>query len=165
MQQWYAVQTKPRQERVAEENLLRQGYACYCPMITLERRQRKRWTTVTEPLFPRYLFISLDIGNDNFSPIRSTVGVIGMVRFGQEPAVVPDAVISRLKQQENELSNNADQGKNWQPGTSFKIAEGPMAGLEAIYQTQKSDERVIVLLTILGKQTQLSIDKNNLVPA
>ena len=68
MHHWYVIQTKPRQESVAIENLERQGYAAYCPKMAQakRRRQRQRWQKVIEPLFPRYLFVQLAMGIDDF---------------------------------------------------------------------------------------------------
>ena len=84
MKYWYAVQAKPRQENTAEENLRRQGFDTYLPKIQLRRRRRDKWTKVVEPLFPRYLFIHLEPGVDNWAPLRSTLGVSTVVRFGVE---------------------------------------------------------------------------------
>ena len=75
MKAWYLIQSKPRQESIAQENLQRQGYDTYLPMAYLRRRQRGRFTTNTGPMFPRYLFIHLCSENDDWRPLRSTVGV------------------------------------------------------------------------------------------
>ncbi|MNG06767.1 Transcription antitermination protein RfaH [compost metagenome] len=56
---WYLVQCKPRQDERAEENLLRQGYACYRPQHSCERIVRGRRQPIVESLFPGYLFIQL----------------------------------------------------------------------------------------------------------
>lgn len=82
--QWYVVYAKSRQEAVAEENLGRQGYEVYLPLIAQPRRQRGQWRQVLEPLFPRYLFVHLRLGCDNIGPIRYTTGVSSLVRFREE---------------------------------------------------------------------------------
>lgn len=71
---WYLIHTKPRQEKCALENLERQGYACYLPMLPTEKLRQRILTIGEEPLFPRYLFIQLDSGAlaKSWSPIRST---------------------------------------------------------------------------------------------
>lgn len=165
MQQWYVALTKAHQERIAEENLIRQGFHCYCPMITIERRRRKRWISLTEPLFSRYLFINLDRTLDDFSPIRSTIGVVKLVSFGSEPATISDVIIKNIRDKELSQYNKEITDSIWREGERFKIADGPMAGLEAIYQNKQGSERAIVLLQILGKESCLSVEKNSLVPA
>ena len=71
MKHWYAIHTKPRQEDLAAEHLRGQEFEIYLPMIKQARRFRQKWRDTIEPLFPRYLFIRLDLGRDNVSPIRS----------------------------------------------------------------------------------------------
>ena len=88
---WYLVQTRPRQEARAEENLQRQAFECYRPLI--ERGQGS-----SEPLFPGYLFIRLDHLQDNWYPIRSTRGVARIVAFGGQPTPVQDALIGELRE-------------------------------------------------------------------
>ena len=67
---WFVVQTKPRQEQIALDNLSRQGYHSYLPRLCQQKRRRDQWHTVVEPLFPGYLFVQLTPGTDNTAPIR-----------------------------------------------------------------------------------------------
>ena len=103
---WYVVQSKPRKESLAEENLQRQGFTTYYPHTAQPKRRRQRWQKVLEPLFPRYLFVQLNVGVDNFAPIRSTLGVVVLVHFGNQPAVMPVSAIEAIQQQEQEIVDN-----------------------------------------------------------
>jgi len=96
MKHWYAIHTKPRQEEHAAVHLRRQEFEIYLPRIKQARRFRQRWRDMIEPLFPRYLFIRLDLGNDNVAPIRSTRGVSKLVSFNGLPATVPEPLIDAL---------------------------------------------------------------------
>ena len=98
IERWYAVCCKPRQEAVAEENLLRQGFQVYLPRIRMRQRRRGAWIDAVEVLFPRYIFIRIDPKRRSTASVRSTRGAVGMVRFGGQPAVVPDAVIDALRE-------------------------------------------------------------------
>ena len=90
---WYLIHCKPREDERALENLQRQGFECYRPARLLERRRNGRNCAVSEPLFPNYLFIRLDRVNDNWYPIRSTRGVIHIVRFNEFPLPVADEIV------------------------------------------------------------------------
>ena len=163
--QWYVVQTKARCEEKALENLERQGYTSYCPQVTVRKLRRKRWQQVTEPLFPRYLFVRLSEGTDDFAPIRSTLGVIGLVRFGGIPATMPDSAIQFIAAQEQQLHEpEAKPGLDWKPGTHLEILEGPMAGLKGVFQKAQGEERVIILLELLGKQSRVVIPSHLVTP-
>ena len=72
---WYLVQSKPRNEARALENLLRQGYETYLPLIEVERLQRGKLLKKQEPLFSRYLFLHLEEGNDNWGPNMKAAAV------------------------------------------------------------------------------------------
>ena len=89
---WYLIYAKPRQEKTAVDNLLRQAYEVYFPQIRVTRNRNSVRKVTIEPLFPRYLFIRLDAHTDNWAPIRSTMGVTALVRFGGYAAAVDDVV-------------------------------------------------------------------------
>ena len=70
MRCWYAVQTKPRKEAIAELHLRRQHFETYLPKVLLRKRRRAKWTKVVEPLFPRYLFIRVDPEESSLAAVR-----------------------------------------------------------------------------------------------
>ncbi len=164
MKQWYVVQTKPRREAVAVENLERQGYTTYCPQLKQARYQRKRWQQTIEPLFPRYLFVQLSLGIDDFAPIRSTTGVLNLVRFGNHPATIPHQAIAAIQQQEQQLLGEAKNHPDWKPGDRVEIVAGPFAGLNGIFEKENDAERVIILLEMLGRSNRVTVDFDSLVP-
>lgn len=157
MSHWYLIHTKIRQERVALENLERQGFECFLPLIRVEKLRRNALVVVEEPLFPRYLFIRLASGTDapSWSPIRSTLGVSRLVTFGQSPAKIDDRLMAHLQAQ---AANPEVQLRHFAPGETVTVTDGPFVGLEAIYQMTDGEGRVMVLLNILSKPVQLSIE-------
>lgn len=161
MKCWYLVHTKSRKEILAEENLLRQNFEVYLPFIRQTRRRRGHWAPVIEPLFPRYLFVNLEIGFDNFASIRYTKGVSNMVRFSEEPAVVPDEVVDTLKQAESLDSGLHHSAKSlFKPGDKVFIEDGPFAGMQALFLAQKGEERVVILLNWLGRENRVTVERD-----
>jgi len=158
---WYLIHTKVRQERRAQENLERQGYTCFLPHIRAEKLRRRALVVVQEPLFPRYLFIRLDGGLEakGWSPIRSTLGVTRLVTFGNQPSKLSDALVSSIRAR----TEDAVAPKEFfESGQALVVAEGPFIGLDAIYQMRDGESRVMVLLNILSKPVQLSIETSSL---
>lgn len=157
---WYLIHTKPRQEALALTNLSRQGFECYLPMLKLEKIRQRKTALVAEPMFPRYLFIRLDTSDSgqSWSPIRSTLGVNQLVRFGGQPAKVDGQLI--------DLIRSRAQGTQAQPlfatGENVTVADGPFAGLEAVYQTTDAESRSMILLNILSKPVAMRIDTASL---
>jgi len=154
---WYLVYTKPRQESSALENLVRQGFECFLPLISVEKLRRKLIVAVQEPLFPRYLFIRLDASQEgrSWNPIRSTIGVSRLVSFGQVPAKLDDELVTAIR---NSVSSATVRHRHFEPGEALRINEGPFAGLQAIYQMPDGESRVMVLIDMLSKKVSLSIE-------
>lgn len=154
---WYLVYTRPRQENIALTNLARQGYGVYLPRVRQMRKRQGRRVPVVEPLFPRYLFIQLDTQSDNWGPIRSTLGVSSLVRFGHEPAKVPDDLVGFLQEKEGQHGLHAWAEPAYKTGDRVRVADGAFQGYEGILLARTSRERVVVLLDILGKQVRTLI--------
>ena len=158
---WYAVATKPRREDEARINLTRQGYSVCLPQITLRKRRRGQWGLVTEAMFPGYLFVALVPGIDDPAPIRSTIGCHGLVRNGLEAVPVPNEVMAPLLAL-GERSADVIQGFSF--GDKVRFEAGPFAGLEAIFQMPKGDDRAQVLIALLGQQRPVVVDAGDIGP-
>lgn len=158
---WYAVCCKPRQEAVAEENLLRQGFCVYLPRIGIRQHRCGQWRDAVEVLFPRYIFIRLDPLRRSTATVRSTRGVVGLVRFGGQPAAVPDVVMDALLQREDAASGlHQDNRPLFSAGEAIKLVDGPLSGMEGVFTQQDGDMRVIVLLELLGKANMVKVDRD-----
>ncbi|MBT9612757.1 MAG: transcription/translation regulatory transformer protein RfaH [Burkholderiales bacterium] len=162
---WYLIYTKPRQETLAQENLERQGYGVYLPKVRQMRRRRGKQEAVVEPLFPRYLFIHLDTQSDNWAPIRSTFGVASLVRFGSEPAQVPDELVAHLKSQEGQEGLHEWAEPKMKVGDRVRVAEGPLKGVEGILLAKSGQERVMLLLEMLGKEVRTHLTTSQIESA
>lgn len=158
---WYLVYAKPRQEEVARAQLERQGYMVYLPRARQMRRRQGRRVMTVEPLFPRYLFISLDTKTDNWGPIRSTLGVACLVRFGLLPALIPDTLVHFLKDREGAAGLHEWAEPDYHEGDRVQVVEGAFHGYTGILLARNSRERVVVLLDILGRPvpTQVAVSQ------
>lgn len=154
---WYIVHTKPRQEKRALQNLEQQGYQCYLPTIPSEKIHQGLLAVGDEPLFPRYLFIHLGLGDSakSWGPIRSTKGVGRLVSFGIEPAKVDEALIAYLKAQEASVQDTPE--RFFRQGERVRLTEGAFAGIEGIYQVAEGERRVMVLIELLSKPVSVRV--------
>lgn len=157
---WYLVHTKPKQEAIALDNLTRQGYACYLPRLNVQKVRRGKALVVAEPMFARYLFVQLSTHDNapSWAPIRSTLGVSQLVRFGTRPAKVDDELVNLLRRREQSTPTEP----LFHPGDTVVVTQGPFAGLEAVYQMTDSQERAVVLLTILSQAVPVRMDASGL---
>lgn len=162
---WYLVYCKPRQESVARENLTRQGYETYLPFMRDVRRRQGRRVTLIAPMFPRYLFIHLNRQTDNWAPIRSTLGVVSIVRFGRAAARVPDELLVMLRSREDAQGIQILSVEEYKPGSRVRITQGGFAGYEGIFQAATGRDRVTVLLDVLGRKARATVDSASIEPA
>ena len=142
MDEWYLLRSKPRQELRAVENLERQGFIAYCPM--LEQKRAK-----PEPLFPGYVFLQHEDFDEHpeFGKIRSTRGVGGFVKFGEDFAKLPDDLVDGIRRQEDAFV----VCPLFKPGQLVEFSDGPFKDMQAVYQFEKGADRCMVLISILNR--------------
>jgi len=165
MSTWFVVHTKPRQEAVAQAQLERQGYPVYFPRLCLPRLRRSRWSDVIEPLFPRYLFVGLEVGEQALAPIRSTRGVSTVLRFGDRYAEVPMALVDALRKRADESGMHVLADPGFHKGDRLHIIAGPFHGFEAVFESAAGADRVRVLLEVLGAASSVTLPMACMVPA
>jgi transcriptional antiterminator RfaH len=150
---WYVVQCKTREDHRALEHLERQGFCCYRPTLRIEKVQRGRKVEVRESLFPGYLFVQLDQVNHNWSPIRSTRGVIQVVRFNEHPLPVEDEVIELIRER---LASGGPRVPYLKSGERVLVTDGCFADVEAIFVANDGERRVMLLMSILHREQTVS---------
>jgi transcriptional antiterminator RfaH len=155
---WYAVHTKPSKEAQADEHLRRQGFEVFLPQFEKQRSHARKMEQVPAPLFPRYLFVLFDADEQGWRVIRSTRGVVDLIRNGNELVRVPEAVIDEIKARADErgfilLARQLKLDK----GDRIKIGGGAFSAVEAIFQSQRSGDRVVALLSLLGREVMVDV--------
>ena len=155
MKKWYLIQTKPKQEAIATQNLSNQGFEVFYPKAIIKNK--------TVSLFPRYLFIELDDKNQNWAPIRSTRGVANFVRFGLKFAIVPNQIINMITIQQQQTIEKMIDICSHQKGDLVEIQSGVFKGQQAIFQNYNSNDRVSVLLKLIGQQQQVEFLEKEVV--
>jgi transcription elongation factor/antiterminator RfaH len=161
---WFAVHTQPHHEVRARTNLEFQGFATLLPVRTKTVRHARKFRTVMAPLFPGYLFVSLDLARDPWRAVNGTIGVRSLVMGGDRPATVPSGLVEAF------LAMQDEQGcisfaANLEVGQKVKVATGPF--VEMVGDLERLDDagRVNVLLNLLGTQVHVRVKADALVPA
>jgi transcriptional antiterminator RfaH len=153
---WYTLQAKPKREEQVEKKLRDLNLEVFLPWIRMRRRIGTRYRWVLEPLFPGYLFSRLDLVLVG-KAARYCPGVKDFVRFGSQIPEIAESVVDELMERCPE--GVAQIGPPpLQKGQSVVIREGPLSGLEAVFDHQLGGkERISVLLEFLGRQTRLIV--------
>ena len=158
---WFLAQYKPNCAKIAERNLRRQSFHTFLPLHEETKRRSGRFTTTLRPLFNGYLFVNFDTSKGGWRAINSTYGITKLVSFANEPQPVPNDLVSNLMQR-------CDEDGKILPPRAFKAGEivtlsgGPFSDFVATVETVEADQRVWVLLDLMGRATRVAVQSDML---
>jgi len=158
---WYALQVRPRFEKIVATHLDYKGYEEYLPLYRSRRKWSDRIKEVDLPLFPGYIFCKFDIRQR--LPILVIPGVMSVVGLGKNPAAVPDDEIAAVQ-------NVAKSGLTYEPsgfistGQRARIERGPLQGLVGIVVAVKKNYRLIISVNLLQRSVAVEIDNDSVMP-
>ncbi len=156
---WYVVQSQPNAEHKAIAHLERQGFASYLPRYLKRRRHARRIEFVPAPLFPRYLFVEIDISAQRWRSIFSTIGVSRLICNGEVPTPISNDVLTALKAREVDGGFvRLDHRPNFCVGQKVRVLEGAFADCLGLYEGMKDTQRVAILLDLLGRKVRATVD-------
>ena len=156
---WYVVQSHPHAEAKASWHLGRQGFETYLPRYLKQRRHARRIEDIAAPLFPRYLFVAVDMATQRWLSINSTVGVTRLVRHGDRPAAIPVSVLETLRRREDVNGFvQLDCRPRFLPGDKVCVVGGAFQDCCGLYEGMSGHERVAILLELLGRKVRVVLD-------
>lgn len=156
--QHYVVQTKPCCEAMAHDSIQAMGFDAYLPTVRVEVRTRQKRFTVLEPLFPSYLFVSLDLGAEPWRKVASAKGVQRILGAdGEHPTAVPDGALEQLKARfaAGEFIRGV-QAPRVDVDDEVVIESGPFEG-QIGKCIESRGERVKILLNLLGGEARVNL--------
>jgi transcriptional antiterminator RfaH len=155
---WAVAQLETRHERLGIYCLGLHHYQVFAPRIATGRRAQP-----TALLFPGYVFVEIVSG---WWEARWSAGVIRLVMSGgTEPAKVPDAVIAELRSRERNGLIVLPSAPQLQRGDRIRITGGPFMHHLGIYAGMKPQQRVEVLLQLLGTWQRVKLPQRDVALA
>lgn len=165
---WFVVRAQPRKEALAQLNLRNQGFETYLPLALAPPRPRAntRRKPVSGPqhkaFFPGYLFVRLDLTRGRWRSVNGTLGVIGLVQFGETPCPAPRGFVERL------IASTRTDGVLGPPvpipvGARVQIVGGPFDSHVGTLVSAEPGERVRILLDLLGRVTPVEAPRHGLI--
>ncbi len=154
--QWFAIQTKSRSEQKVFDRLQNAGFDSFLPLMTEVKQWSDRKKKVSSPLIKSYVFIK--IKKNDLTQIYTIPGVVTVLKFLGEPAVVTDLEINNLKI----ITNNTEAVKAITPfslinGKPVEVVHGPFTGLIAVFLSNSGNHRVIVEVEALNSFTEITL--------
>ena len=162
-ERWFLAHTLPKSEWKAELHLGAQGFRTFQPQIQKTIRHARQLKTVRAPLFPRYLFVILDLERDRWLSVRSTVGVSRLFTQDGRPVPVPIGIVESLieRSEANLTRLDIDLVK----GQQVRILTGPFVDFVGTLDRLNEAGRVRVLLEMMGTAVPLTLHRSALAPA
>lgn len=152
---WYCLYTKPRMEWRLTDTLTQKGLEVYFPELPRSARDRRRG--IRRPFFPRYIFCQMHVPDD-LAWVQWTPGLLHVLRIADQPAIIEDEVIARLRERLDTHSEHLKRFGRYKQGERVKLTQGPFKGLEAVFDTKLSGEgRARVLVEFLQRTTPYQV--------
>ena len=159
---WVLVYTKAKEEKKANENLRNQGFKTFLPLIAHTNKSSELKSLV--PVFPRYLFAQINFETDNWTSIKSSLGVSHIVMFSEKFTSIPNNIINLIqnKLDESGIYKEDISIVDYQKGDPVSIKEGAFAGIDAIFLSKKPKDRVRLLLKLINTSIVAEIPTSNI---
>ena len=155
MNRWYVVQTQIKREALAVSHLRNQGFEVYLPRLRKSRRHARRIERVLARMFPRYVFVRMDTNACRWRAINGTIGVSCLISFDATPAPMPEGVVEDIMGREGEDGAILPPVRNFQKGERLRLMEGPFGEQIGLFENMADEERVILLLYLLGREVRV----------
>lgn len=160
---WHLVLCKPNQNHIAFKHLSRLDLDLFMPQHDVERRWRGRVLMAQRPVFAGYIFFSTGLAQAAWRSVGTTPGVSRIIGFGKAgPARVPNEIIAGLMQR-CDASGRLQPDQDFAVGDTVRIASGPFADFVSEIEKIDANQRVHVLLEVLGGQTRVTLDPTRLI--
>lgn len=156
---WCVAHTQPMKEQMAKQHLLNQGYGVYLPQLLKTCRHARKIEQKMVPLFPRYIFISMDVEVARWRSINSTRGIAYLLMSNTTtPAYVPTSVMDDLKSQETDKGIvTVASLLNFVKGEKVRIVDGAFTDHLATFEALDDKSRVQLLLDFMGREMRVAL--------
>lgn len=161
MNHWYLIQFKPNCHRLAERNLSRQGFDTFLPMQQTTKRKVSSFVNDLRPLFPGYMFVSVNVEIAPWRKINSTIGVSKLVSFEGKPKALPPQLVPGLMLR-CDTAGTLQPPNSLNVGDSVELLTGPFANFIATIESIDHEKRIWVLMDFMGQKTRTQVSSNHI---
>ena len=159
--EWFILQFKSNSHHQATKNLNRQGFETFLPLHDTTSRKASRFVTTNQPLFPGYMFITFDRAETKWHKINNTYGVSRLVTFNSILKPIPTTFVNNLMKR-YDLSGKLLPIKKLKKGDQVTVLKGPFANFIATVEKYEADQRIWILMDLMGRKTKLQTPLNTL---
>ena len=162
--EWFILQFKSNSHHIAAKNLNRQGFETFLPLHETTSRRLSRFINTSKPLFPGYMFIKFDKAESKWHKINSTYGVSRLITFNSHLKSIPTKFVDSLMER-YDLSGKLLPIKKLKEGDQVAILKGPFANFIATVEKYEADQRIWILMDLMGSKTKIQTPLDSLQPS
>jgi transcriptional antiterminator RfaH len=159
--EWFILQFKSNSHHLAAKNLNRQGFETFLPLHETTSRRLSRFINTSKPLFPGYMFIRFDKAESEWHKINSTYGVSRLITFNSILKSMPTSFVDSLIKR-YDLSGKLLPIQKLKKGDQVTVLTGPFANFIATVEKYKADQRIWILMDLMGRKTKIQTPSDNL---
>lgn len=162
---WYALWVKSRHEFIARDDLMSKGVETFLPSVKRLQQWRDRKKNVEFPVFPGYLFVSLERSAQEFQRVIKARGTVALVCLepGHPTPIVPEEI--RALQAVLASGQPFDVYPQFQEGARVTIRRGPLQGAVGVLMKKEDQHLFCVNVEILGRSVGLKICPDDIAQA
>jgi transcription termination/antitermination protein NusG len=163
IENWYAVQTRARHEKVVANRLCEKGVTTFYPTVTEVHRWSDRKKSVQMPLFSCYVFAKFAPNRGERLRVLRVDGVFGLVGSGGEGSPIPEDQIDAVR-------NLVDSDIPWschpflKIGQRVRIRSGALDGLEGILVSRNGDRTLVISVDAIQRSLAVRVEGYEVEP-
>jgi len=161
--EWFILQFKSNSHHLAAKNLNRQGFETFLPLHDTTSRRLSRFISTSKPLFPGYMFIKFDRAESEWHKINNTYGVSCLITFNSILKSVPTSFVENLMKR-YDLSGKLVPIQKLKKGDQVTVLSRPFANFIATVEKYEDDQRIWVLMDLMGRKTKIQTSSDALQP-
>jgi transcriptional antiterminator RfaH len=162
--EWFILQFKSNSHHLAAKNLNRQGFETFLPLHGVTSRKLSQFINTSKPLFPGYMFIRFDRTESEWHKINNTYGVSRLITFNSILKSIPTSFVDSLMKR-YDLSGKLLPILKMGKGNKVEILEGPFANFIATVEKYESEQRIWLLMDLMGRKAKIQTPLNALQPS
>jgi transcription antitermination factor NusG len=158
---WYAIHTRSNfEQRIASELSLK-GIDNFLPAYQEVHQWKQRKKVIAVPLFPGYVFVSLDNSPAARLTVLQTTGVVRILGNANESEPVPHEELEALRRIV-ESGQRCYSHPFLREGMRVRIRRGVLKGFEGTLSRFKNKMRVVTSVTLLCQSAAVEVDAHDL---
>jgi len=154
---WYALYTHPRHEKLVEQRLKERGVETFLPIITEVHRWSDRKKTVQLPLFSCYVFAKFAPDREERLRVLRVGGVLGLVGNRGEGSPIPNEQIDAVR-------TLVEGTLPWTPYPFLKIGQrvrihgGALDSLEGILVSANGNKSFVISVDAIQRSLAVRVE-------